>query len=227
MRRIRSSRTFIGVVVALAVSLLLASCVTRGKYDAVVAERDHLARAHDASVLRADAATDVAAGLSYGLRLRDRELALMRREQEELADEIAKWALLGAIQMQLLADGLHIVVPHDVLFGSGATDLTPEGRELIGELVEELGSQPYQIAVLGFTDDVSIGSALAERFPSNWELAGARAASVVRLMQAEGIPAAQLVAVSRGETGPIASNDTLEGRAQNRRIEVRVRPVVR
>jgi chemotaxis protein MotB len=81
--------------------------------------------------------------------------------------------------------------------------------------------------VLGFTDNVPVGPNLAERFPSNWELAGARAASVVRVMEEEGIPAPQLVAVSRGETEPIASNDTAEGRAQNRRIDVRLRPVVK
>ena len=65
------------------------------------------------------------------------------------------------------------------------------------------------------------------QFPSNWEVAGARAASVVRLMQAEGVPPAQLVAVSRGENQPIASNDTAEGRAQNRRIDVRIRPIIK
>jgi chemotaxis protein MotB len=74
---------------------------------------------------------------------------------------------------------------------------------------------------------VPVGPKLAERYPSNWELAGARAASVVRVMQEAGVPATQLVAVSRGETEPVASNDTEEGRAQNRRIDVRIRPVVK
>ena len=80
--------------------------------------------------------------------------------------------------------------------------------------------------MLGFTDNVPVGPQLRAQFPSNWEVAGARAASVVRLMQAEGVPAAQLVAVSQGENQPIASNATAEGRAQNRRIDVRIRPIV-
>jgi len=50
---------------------------------------------------------------------------------------------------------------------------------------------------------------------------------VVRLLQAEGLPPAQLVAVSRGENQPIASNDTAEGRAQNRRIDIRIRPIIK
>ena len=57
--------------------------------------------------------------------------------------------------------------------------------------------------------------------------AGARAASVVRVMEGAGVPASQLVAISRGETQPVASNDTADGRSQNRRIDVRIRPVVR
>ncbi len=128
--------------------------------------------------------------------------------------------------MQLLADGLHILLPHDVLFASGSVQLKPEGQQLIAELVTEIRQQPYQIAVLGFTDNVPVGPQLRAQFPSNWEVAGARAASVVRLMQAEGVPAAQLVAVSQGENQPIASNATAEGRAQNRRIDVRIRPIV-
>ncbi len=128
--------------------------------------------------------------------------------------------------MQLLADGVHFLLPLDVLFASGSVLLKPEGQKLIAELVTEIRQQPYQIAVLGFTDNVPVGSQLRAQFPSNWEVAGARAASVVRLMQAEGVPAAQLVAVSQGENQPIASNATAEGRAQNRRIDVRIRPIV-
>jgi chemotaxis protein MotB len=129
--------------------------------------------------------------------------------------------------MHLLADGLHITLPHDVLFASGSVELKPEGEQVLRELVAEIKQQPYQIAVLGFTDNVPVGAQLRDRFPSNWELAGVRAASVVRLMQAEGVPSSQLVAVSQGENQPIASNDTKEGRAQNRRIDIRLRPVVR
>ncbi len=128
--------------------------------------------------------------------------------------------------MQLLADGLHILLPHDVLFASGSVELKSEGRKLLGELATEIKEQPYQIAVLGFTDNVPVASQHQAQFPSNWEVAGARAASVVRLMEAEGVPSAQLVAVSQGENQPIASNDTAEGRAQNRRIDVRIRPIV-
>ena len=57
------------------------------------------------------------------------------------------------------------------------------------------------------------------------ELAGARAASVVRLLEQEGVPSEQLLAISFGENSPVASNDTPESRSKNRRIEIVLRPV--
>ena len=227
MLRNFSSRALTIAAAGLTASLLTAGCVTRSSYNEVVTERDQLTEVNQNLRRQAAAASGVAAGLSIELTLRDRELAQLKREQEELADEIAAWALLGAIKMQLLADGLHITLPHDVLFASGSVELKPEGQKMLRELVAEIKQQPYQIAVLGFTDNMPVGAQLRDRFPSNWELAGVRAASVVRLMQAEGLPSSQLVAVSQGENQPIASNDTAEGRAQNRRIDVRLRPVVR
>jgi len=194
--------------------------VTESSYNKVVEERNQLREQNTAL-------EDDTIDLSTELMLRDLEVAQLEREQQELTDEVTRWAVRGAIKMQMLADGLHLILPHDVLFASGTTTLSNEGHELIVELVQEINQQPYQIAVLGFTDNVPVGPKLAERYPSNWELAGARAASVVRVMEEEGIPANQLVAVARGETEPIASNDTAEGRSENRRIDVRLRPVIK
>jgi chemotaxis protein MotB len=117
-------------------------------------------------------------------------------------------------------------LPNEVLFATGSANLKPEGQALLKELVGALEEVPYQVIVIGHTDNVPIGPGLAKRFPSNWELAGARAASVVRMMASEGLPPEQMLAISTGDTRPIASNDTEEGRKRNRRIEVRIRPVV-
>ena len=214
MLKIISYRKFCAMVVVLTGAMLFAGCVSNKTYKEVVAERDNLSRENQDLRRQTAAVGVVAVGLSVELELAEHEIAMMQLEEEELADEIAAWAVRGAIKMQLLADGLHIILPHDVLFASGSVQLKPEGQQLIAELVTEIGQQPYQIAVLGFTDNVPVGSQLRVQFPSNWEVAGARAASVVRLMQAEGVPAAQLVAVSQGENQPIASNATAEGRAE-------------
>jgi chemotaxis protein MotB len=227
MFKIVSFRKFSAVAIAITGTMLFAGCVTNKTHNEVVAQRDDLMQENEILRREGVALAGVAIGLSVELSLAEHELAVLELAQDELADEVAAWAVQGAIKMQLLADGLHITLPHDVLFGSGSVKLKPEGQKLLGELVAEIKEQPYQIAVLGFSDNVPVGADLQAQFPSNWELAGARAASVVRMMQAEGVPAAQLVAVSQGENQPIASNATPEGRAQNRRIDVRIRPIVK
>ncbi len=220
----------------LAASLAIApltGCVTQSKYDLMLAERDELAASNE--ILRQQSGqltrqsqrlASVAAGLSQELALRDEEVEQLRREQEELMEELEIWVVAGLIKMELLKDGLHLVLSEEILFPTGSDELSDTGREVLTKLVEELEQLPYQIAVIGYTDNVPVGPRLAARYPSNWELAGARAASVVRLFQGAGIPAQQLLVISRGESLPIASNDTPEGRAENRRIEIRLRPVV-
>jgi chemotaxis protein MotB len=76
--------------------------------------------------------------------------------------------------------------------------------------------------VQGHTDNVPIHS---ERYPTNWELAGARASRVVRLLEENGVDPGRLWAVSHGEYAPVAPNDSNAGRAKNRRIEITLKPV--
>lgn len=222
----RSSLSRVAFVSCMAAPLLLGACVTRSTFDEVAAERDRLAQANRALASQTVALAATAGILKKELVLQEIELAQLEREQRELADEVARWAVLGAVKMLMLADGLHVLLPHEVLFESGASTLSAQGEAIVRDLVAEIRQHPYEIAVVGFTDNVPIGPRLADRYPSNWELAGVRAAGVVRVMQREGIPIDQMLAVSRGEGMPIASNDTPEGRAENRRIDVRLRPIV-
>ena len=78
-----------------------------------------------------------------------------------------------------------------------------------------------KIVVNGHTDDIPPGPVLRKRFPSNWELSAARAAAVVRFLQDEGnLDPGQLSLKAYGQYDPVASNDTENGRMQNRRIEI-------
>jgi chemotaxis protein MotB len=79
------------------------------------------------------------------------------------------------------------------------------------------------VFVEGHTDNVPVGRRLRERYPTNWELAGARAALVVRALSEGGVEPKRLRAVSRGPFAPIAANDTPENRARNRRTEIILR----
>ena len=206
-------------LIILATSFVLAGCVSKEKYEALEQENAGL-RSENMKL------TAASLFLSGELLETDREVQMLEQQQEALSDEIARWALAGAVKMELLASGLQIVLPNEVLFTTGSANLKPEGQDLLKELVGALEDVPYQIVVIGHTDDVPIGPGLAKRYPSNWELAGARASSVVRVMAAEGIPPPQLLAISMGDTRPLAANDTEEGRKRNRRIEVRLRPVL-
>ena len=96
------------------------------------------------------------------------------------------------------------------------------------EVLEKVAGQLTQlndfVEVRGHTDNRRIGGALARRFPSNWELAAARAARVVRLLEERGVPGDRLAVVSYGPNVPLVPNDSAENRALNRRIEIRLEP---
>ena len=210
---------------SLALAIALTGCVSQSKYDEMVRERDAFAAHSETLTLETEALSDVAAGLSEELAMRDEEVEMLEQTQAQLQNELGALVVAGTIKIALMRDGLHVMLAEDVLFGSGSTELKEQGRELLANLVDELTGFPYQIAVLGYTDTIPVGHTLVERFPSNWELAAARAAAVVRLLEGAGVPGDQLVVVSFGPNRPYASNDTPKGRSQNRRIEIRLRPV--
>lgn len=105
----------------------------------------------------------------------------------------------------------------EILFGSGQADLSREGLQLMGKVADIMARLPYQVAVQGHTDSVPIRS---HRFPSNWELSGARAGSVVRYLQANGVGSERLRAIGYADTRPLADNTQAQGRAANRRVEL-------
>ena len=125
--------------------------------------------------------------------------------------------------IEQLTEGLVFRLPQDVLFPAGSAELTPAGRSAVRDVAARIeGHGDDRVEVQGHTDDQAIKGALAQRYPTNWELAGARAASVVRVLEEAGVEPKRLSAVSFGASRPLASNETAEGRAQNRRIEVRL-----
>lgn len=208
-----------GFLMVLAASFVLAGCVSKGQYEALEKENADL-RIENKQL------TEGSLFLAGQLLDSDRETAVLEQQQAALTDEVARWAVAGAVKMELLRNGLQITLPNEVLFATGSADLKLDGQSLLKELVGALQQVPYQIVVVGHTDNVPIGPGLVKRYPTNWELAGARAASVVRLMASAGIPPDRLLAISMGDTRPVADNSTPEGRELNRRIDVRIRPVV-
>lgn len=113
--------------------------------------------------------------------------------------------------------GVTLRIDDNLLFASGMANLTNEGRQLLGGLLDTLRAFEGSISVEGHTDNVPIATA---RFPSNWELSGARAIAVLRYLQQQDIPGERLRAIGYADTQPLADNDSVEGRAANRRVEL-------
>jgi chemotaxis protein MotB len=114
-------------------------------------------------------------------------------------------------------------VQDEILFASGSASIGREGTAVLKKVAAQLRKLPHTVEVQGHTDDVPVRQ--GARFPSNWELGAARAAAVVRLFEDEKIGKPRLRAVSFADTRPVDSNKTPEGRARNRRIEIRLAPV--
>ena len=144
---------------------------------------------------------------------------------KDLVNELSSELTANQIKISEMKDGVTVNLSQDILFPSGSATLNKPGIEVIKKVSGKLKNIPHQIIVAGFTDNVPIKGELTKMFPTNWELAGARAASVVRLLEKEGVDSNKLTAVSFGENKPVASNDDWKLRAQNRRIEIRLRPV--
>jgi chemotaxis protein MotB len=159
-------------------------------------------------------------------------LAELQQRKSQAEARIAEYkSLLGKFQSLIdagklkvkMTDGRMVVVlATDVLFASGSANLSKGGKAAIAEVAGLLASIPKRsFQVEGHTDNVPISTA---QYPSNWELAAARSLTVVKTMVDAGLPAQRVSAASYGDTRPAVANDTTEGRAQNRRIEITVVP---
>ena len=110
---------------------------------------------------------------------------------------------------------LEVEIQSDILFASGAASPSPLAVDTVRRLADVLRDEPNAVRVEGYTDTQPIHTA---RFPSNWELAAARAGSVVHELIASGVAPQRLAVVGYGEHHPIADNTTIEGRNANRRV---------
>jgi chemotaxis protein MotB len=110
------------------------------------------------------------------------------------------------------------------VFRSGQIIITEELMNIVNEIVPEILASPEHILVIeGHTDNIPIKGA-GRRYKDNMELSFVRAKAVARVLAENGAPSDRVTVASYGETRPIASNDTPEGRAKNRRVVVKLVP---
>ncbi|MFH0918574.1 MAG: OmpA family protein [Candidatus Omnitrophota bacterium] len=128
------------------------------------------------------------------------------------------------IKLQMMEKGLVITVVGDLLFDSGKAKIRPEAFGLLTKVSAVLKDNMarFDVGIEGHTDNVPIKQS---GWKSNWELSTARALSVLHyLANEQGISPERLSAIGYGEYRPVASNETKDGRKQNRRVEIVILP---
>lgn len=160
-------------------------------------------------------------------RQKEEELGRLRATYDQLVNDMQAEIAQGQIQITRLADRLSVSMVDRILFPSGEADITPAGLRILQRVGNVLKTTEGKIIrVEGHTDNVGISERLQGTFPTNWELSTARASNVVRFLQdSVGIDPTRLQAVGLSEYHPVASNTTVKGRSQNRRIEIALLPV--
>lgn len=152
---------------------------------------------------------------------KEEQVRQMGRTYEDLLEKMKNEISQGQVTISELRGKLTVNLVDEILFDSGKAEVKPEGVEVLKKVLEVLKTvQDKAIRIEGHTDNVQIVGKLTQRFPTNWELSAARAITVARLLQQEGIDPTILSATAYGEYHPVAGNDTEEGKARNRRIEI-------
>ena len=232
--------------ISLSLSLLLVfSCVSKNKYleletrsNETQAQLEQDTRNLQAQISKLQSENNRLSDTIEGLKveLRQKQIAVQQKEGEiselektrreiesSLKDQIAQ----KDIKLEEVEGKLKVTFVDKILFDSGSVMIKSKGEEVLLKLADSFRDNKDQnIAVEGHTDDVQIGSALLDRFPTNWELSTARATAVVRFLQEKGnIEPERLTASGFSFFQPVATNETPEGRKQNRRIEIILVPV--
>jgi chemotaxis protein MotB len=156
------------------------------------------------------------------LKKRQQQAEARAQQFRNLLKQFEAMIKAGKVKVTIRDGRLVVQLPEKILFPSGRARLKKDGEKAIAAVTQILKQVPNRkFQVTGHTDNVPIRS---RRFKSNWELSTARAVNVVKSMQKEGLNPKRLSAAGYSQYSPVAKNDTPEGRAQNRRIEIVLMP---
>ncbi len=147
------------------------------------------------------------------------DLERIRRDlTQALSDQVAT----HTVSIQMGRDGLVISLREAGFFASGSATPKPETLPTLRQIAARLAATPYDLRIEGHTDTMPIHNA---EFDSNWELSSARATRIARLiLDGKFIAPQRISAAGYAEFHPVATNDTAEGRAENRRVDLVVLP---
>jgi len=141
-----------------------------------------------------------------------------RTLRETLQSVIDEYDYGNNVQLIENERGITIRILDNILFKTGEAELNPESKSILSKLAKVLRTIPNDIRIEGHTDNIPINT---PQYPSNWHLSVARATNTAYyLMNTEGLNPDRVAIVGYSEYKPVASNDTPEGRAQNRRVDI-------
>jgi chemotaxis protein MotB len=154
-------------------------------------------------------------------KAKEEEVLTTSKTYEQLLEKMKNEISQGQVTISELKGKLTVNMVDAILFDSGKAEVKGSGMAVLKKVVEILQTvKDKAIRIEGHTDNVPIHGQLTARYPTNWELSAARAINVTRYLQEQGIDPLVLAAVAYGEYRPVAPNDTEEGKARNRRIEI-------
>lgn len=137
---------------------------------------------------------------------------------QQLNEQLKREIDAGRLEVKLERRGLVISLKEAAFFPPGTDTIEPGALQTLETIADELKRTPNPIRLEGHTDSIPINT---ERFRSNWHLSSSRAVSMLQLFsQRFGIPAERMGVAGFAETAPVAPNDTPEGRAKNRRVDI-------
>ena len=191
-----------------AAAVLLAGCVSQGKYDDLEGKYTQLQSQYNALQ-------------GQYQQLQQASAAQAAKSSADIA-ALKKEIDAGKVHVSRLQNAIKYTVNSDLLFRSGSWEMSKEGQEVIAKLVPQLAPfQQSKLVVNGYTDNAPIGRALQRQgITSNEMLSQKRAEAVMAYLTAHGVKPDMIAAQGHGEADPVASNTTAQGRAQNRRVEV-------
>jgi chemotaxis protein MotB len=123
----------------------------------------------------------------------------------------------GKVKVIPTENGFAISLVSDLYFGSASAVLGAEAMPVLQAVSEFLGQIPNSIVIEGYTDNIP---ADGKKWTSNWQLSSERALAVLQTLEDYGLPSERLSGAAYGSTRPVQSNDTPEGRAYNRRVDI-------
>lgn len=154
-------------------------------------------------------------------RQEEEKKAKTKQQMKTVAGDITKvlqpLITEGKVKLIETIRGVTIEINDSILFPPGQAKLQTISVTALGALAQVLASSDFPVTIEGHTDNTPIATA---QYPSNWELSAVRATTVLRLFNDAGVSAERLTAIGYGETRPLETNTTPDGRSRNRRVSI-------